>query len=118
MMDDKVPCRLLLTLLDLPGGRQGRHGEQGVSTKVIQWILVYTIDAQVEQIIKQVNVSDIGRGRKRGRVARNDSFRQVSKYLGVSSGFYKQVKKSLLRCKPEILKAMGWKGGVEDESQQ
>lgn len=114
-MDSRVPCRLLLTLLDLPNGKQGRYGQTGISTTVIQWILVYTVDFQIADIVGQDDVPEVGTGRKRGRLVSNESFRQVSKYLGVSQCYHAQVRKSLMRFQDEIYQAMGWKGGEKDE---
>jgi len=113
---DERRWNLIEMLLALPDAKQGRHSNGGVSTKCIQWIIAYMIDAQTGDIVEEAETRDVGRGRKRGRQARNDSFRQLSIYMGFSPGFYNScVKKMLMRNKSEISTALGWKGGVRNE---
>ena len=109
---DERRWNLIETLLALPDAKQGRYSNGGVSTKCIQWVIAYMIDLQTGNIVEQVETKDVGRGRKRGRLASSDSFRQLSAYMGFSPGYYNScVRKMLLRHKVELYQAVGWGGG-------
>lgn len=94
--------RFILRLLCLPKSKRGRNGYDGISTNVIRWMIAYMIDFQLG-IVPAPAAGEVGRGeRRRGRDAEN-SFRQLSLYLGFAPSFYEHVKRSLLRFEDEIL---------------